>query len=74
MSSQAIPSELRISKKWDDVIENGIINVSTGFLAAGVASIVLFRKYYFSYLLFSPSKDPLRRKFSFNFLHLLYIL
>eukprot|EP01033_Poteriospumella_lacustris_P009860 gene9860-7061_t len=43
MSSQTIPSELRISKKWDDVIESGVLNVSTGVLVAGVASIVLFR-------------------------------
>jgi hypothetical protein len=44
MSSQTIPSELRISKKWDDVIESGVLNVSTGVLVAGVASIVLFSK------------------------------
>lgn len=44
-SSAGIPSEYRISKKWDDVIENGVVNVSTGLLVAGLASIVLFRKY-----------------------------
>eukprot|EP00349_Pseudokeronopsis_sp_Brazil_P002371 CAMPEP_0202971854 /NCGR_PEP_ID=MMETSP1396-20130829/31623_1 /ASSEMBLY_ACC=CAM_ASM_000872 /TAXON_ID= /ORGANISM="Pseudokeronopsis sp., Strain Brazil" /LENGTH=82 /DNA_ID=CAMNT_0049701691 /DNA_START=62 /DNA_END=310 /DNA_ORIENTATION=- len=42
-SNQTIPSEFRISKKWDDVIEHSIVNVSMGVLTAGVASIVLFR-------------------------------
>lgn len=45
-SNQAIPSEFRISKKWDDVMEHTVINVSAGTIAAGLASIILFRKLF----------------------------
>jgi hypothetical protein len=42
--TESIPSEFRIAKKWDDIIENSVVNVSTGLIVAGVASMVLFSK------------------------------
>lgn len=39
-----IPSELRISKQWDAAIEQTLVNTAIGATAAGLASIVLFRK------------------------------
>jgi hypothetical protein len=41
----SIPSEMRINKQWDFAIEQFVSKVSIGALSAGLASIVLFRKY-----------------------------
>ncbi len=46
-----IPSELRISKQWDSAVEQTLVNTAIGATAAGLASIVLFRKYLLSNLL-----------------------
>jgi hypothetical protein len=42
--SLSVPSELRISKKWDFAVEQFIRQAGMGFLAAGIASLVLFSK------------------------------
>lgn len=42
-----IPSELRLSQKWDRAIEGFVIKGATGLLIAGLASVVLFRKMIF---------------------------
>lgn len=39
-----IPSELRLSQKWDRAIEGFVIKGAAGFIFAGLASVVLFRK------------------------------
>mmetsp|Transcript_6114 Transcript_6114/g.9226 ORF Transcript_6114/g.9226 Transcript_6114/m.9226 type:complete len:83 (+) Transcript_6114:77-325(+) len=41
--SEVIPSELRLSKKWDVCAERMFIHVATGAVVAGLASVVLFR-------------------------------
>mmetsp|Transcript_2869 Transcript_2869/g.4395 ORF Transcript_2869/g.4395 Transcript_2869/m.4395 type:complete len:100 (+) Transcript_2869:67-366(+) len=38
-----IPSELRLTQKWDYAIENFITRSSLGLACGGLASIVLFR-------------------------------
>jgi len=43
-SGSFIPSELRISQKWDKAIETVLIKGATGFIVAGLASVVLFSK------------------------------
>ena len=39
-----VPSELRLSQKWDFTVENFITKTSIGLAIGGVASLVLFRK------------------------------
>lgn len=39
----SIPSELRLSQKWDFAMENLLIRSTVGGIAAGLASVVLFR-------------------------------
>ena len=39
-----IPSELRLSQKWDRAIEGFVIKGAAGLIFAGLASVVLFRK------------------------------
>ena len=43
-SKQIIPSELRLSYKWDTAIENLVVKTAVGTLIAGLASLVLFSK------------------------------
>ena len=50
--SSMIPSELRLNQKWDFAIENFITRPALGFAVAGLASIVLFRKYFSSMFLY----------------------
>lgn len=38
-----IPSELRLSQKWDFAIENFLIRSTMGGVFCGLASVVLFR-------------------------------
>mmetsp|Transcript_28365 Transcript_28365/g.62837 ORF Transcript_28365/g.62837 Transcript_28365/m.62837 type:complete len:84 (+) Transcript_28365:50-301(+) len=38
-----IPSELRLSAKWDYAVENFVTRASLGVVIGGIASIVLFR-------------------------------
>ena len=40
-----IPSELRLTQKWDYAIETFITKAFIGGLVAGTASLVLFREY-----------------------------
>lgn len=42
-SSSFIPSELRLSQKWDRAIETFLIRGTAGFVVAGLSSVVLFR-------------------------------
>ena len=39
-----LPSELRLSSKWDTCVERMIFHVTAGVVVAGLASVVLFRK------------------------------
>ncbi|CAM9406847.1 unnamed protein product [Scytosiphon promiscuus] len=43
MHSVQVPSELKISEKWDVCLERTVINVGMGVVAAGLASVVLTR-------------------------------
>lgn len=48
-----IPSELRLTYKWDGCVERALVNTTIGTVAGGLASVVLFRKSLcFSYLLY----------------------
>mmetsp|Transcript_19961 Transcript_19961/g.33641 ORF Transcript_19961/g.33641 Transcript_19961/m.33641 type:complete len:82 (+) Transcript_19961:60-305(+) len=38
-----LPSELRLSSKWDTCVERMLFHVGAGALVAGLASVVLFR-------------------------------
>jgi len=38
-----IPSELRLTYKWEGCVERALSNTTVGTVAAGLASIVLFR-------------------------------
>jgi hypothetical protein len=40
----AVPSELRLTHKWDKAIESLVVKASLGTLVAGLFSLVLFRK------------------------------
>jgi hypothetical protein len=40
-----LPSELRLTNKWDICIERTFISVTAGAVVAGLASIVLFREF-----------------------------
>ncbi|CAM9707227.1 unnamed protein product, partial [Hapterophycus canaliculatus] len=39
-----VPSEFKISEKWDVCLERTVINFGMGVVAAGLASVVLTRK------------------------------
>ncbi|OQS06619.1 hypothetical protein THRCLA_20334 [Thraustotheca clavata] len=39
----SIPSEYRISEKWDKCIESFVVNFSAGLVAGGLTSLVLAR-------------------------------
>ena len=41
--SKEIPSEYRISAKWDKCIENFTLHFSAGLVAAGLTSLVVTR-------------------------------
>lgn len=43
MSDKEIPSEYRISEKWDKCLENFALYFGAGLVAGGVTSIVLSR-------------------------------
>lgn len=45
MSESKIPSELRLSQRWDIAVERFVINASIGFVVGGLASLVIFRKF-----------------------------
>lgn len=45
-----IPSEYRLSLKWENAIKKFGTNVGVGSAVAGIASIVVFRKYLFTLL------------------------
>lgn len=42
-----VPSELRLSQKWDYAIENFLIRPTVGFFVGGLISVVLFRKFFY---------------------------
>ena len=42
-SKPSLPSELSLTKKWDDAVMNHFMKASIGITVAGLASIVLFR-------------------------------
>ena len=39
-----IPSELRLTYKWDGCVERAIVNTTVGTVVGGLASVVLFSK------------------------------
>jgi hypothetical protein len=39
-----IPSEFKLSKKWDVCAERMLLHVTVGGIIAGLSSLVLFRK------------------------------
>jgi hypothetical protein len=39
-----VPSELRLTQKWDFAVENFITRPAVGLAVAGLISVVLFRK------------------------------
>mmetsp|Transcript_20729 Transcript_20729/g.42136 ORF Transcript_20729/g.42136 Transcript_20729/m.42136 type:complete len:90 (+) Transcript_20729:35-304(+) len=41
--SSMIPSEMRLTQKWDFAVENFITRASLGLAFGGIASVVLFR-------------------------------
>jgi hypothetical protein len=43
-SFSVVPSELRLTQKWDFAIENFITRPAVGLAVAGLISVVLFRK------------------------------
>ena len=45
-----IPSELRLTYKWDGCVERALAHTSVGTIVGGLASVVLFSKYF----LYSP--------------------
>ena len=45
-----IPSELRLTYKWDGCVERALVNTTIGTVAGGLASVVLFRKLSYSLL------------------------
>ena len=44
--SQKVPSEFKISEKWDVCLERTVINFGMGVVAAGLAGVVLTRECY----------------------------
>ncbi|TYZ63024.1 hypothetical protein PybrP1_004018 [[Pythium] brassicae (nom. inval.)] len=42
-SSNSVPSEYRISEKWDKCIENFTLHFAAGLVAGGLTSVVLAR-------------------------------
>lgn len=42
-SSNNVPSEFRISEKWDKCIENFTLHFAAGLVAGGLTSVVLAR-------------------------------
>lgn len=43
MSGKEIPSEYRISEKWDKCLENFTLHFTAGLVAGGLTSLVLAR-------------------------------
>jgi inner membrane organizing system protein 1 len=39
----SIPSEFKISEKWDKCLENFVLHFSAGLVAGGISSLVLAR-------------------------------
>lgn len=42
-NAQGVPSEFRISEKWDKCIENFTLHFAAGLVAGGLTSVVLAR-------------------------------
>ena len=42
-----IPSELGLSHKWELTLEKLALHSTIGFVSCGLASLVLFRKYFY---------------------------
>lgn len=42
--AQQVPSEFKISEKWDVCLERTVINFGMGVVAAGLAGVVLTRE------------------------------
>ena len=41
-----IPSELRLTYKWDGCVERALAHTSVGTIVGGLASVVLFSKFF----------------------------
>ena len=59
-----IPSELRLTYKWDGCVERALAHTSVGTIAGGLVSVVLFSKCFsfssFSFLCLSYVFYPFR--------------
>lgn len=50
-NAEGVPSEFRISEKWDKCIENFTLHFTAGLVAGGLTSVVLARTSLFLSLL-----------------------
>ena len=53
-----IPSELGLSYKWELTLEKLAFHSTIGFVSCGLASLVLFRKYFYHMQITSHARVP----------------